>query len=153
MPTPKEIAAEQERLYESSSLRDDLNDSEATVLLNWGQQQVERLAKDYPEEFEAKCRFLRQMLKNINRFVGQREFNDAAGQQKYMKKVAMYLEPLGFSSVTQEGLFARLPDDPANMAGNLDAILRTLSPPSGDSGQEAGQARRTDHTPDEANET
>ena len=42
MPTPTEIVSEKERLYESTSLRDDLNDNEATIL------QYEILAKQMP---------------------------------------------------------------------------------------------------------
>ncbi|GAB5491654.1 MAG: hypothetical protein Phog2KO_18690 [Phototrophicaceae bacterium] len=130
MPTPTEIASEKERLYESTSLRDDLNDNEATILLEWGESQVDRLARDFPDEFEEKTRFLRQLLKNINRFVGQREFNDDAGQAKYMKKVSMYLEPLGWTDVSESDLFNAVPDDKANMLANLLAIIRVLSPES-----------------------
>jgi len=128
MPTADAIASEQERLYESSSLRDDLNDAEAQVLLQWGQAQVERMAADYPDEFEQKCRFLRQLIKNINRFVGQREFNELEGQQKYMRKVGMYLPQLGWHGITEELIFAQLPDDKADMTANLQAVLQVLSP-------------------------
>lgn len=127
MPTPEEISSEKQRLYESASLRDDLNDNEATILLEWGESQVDRLAVDFPDEFEAKARFLRQLLKNVNRFVGQREFNDQAGQEKYMKKVGMYLEPLGWTDLSTGDLFEVLPDDKANMFANLMAIIRILS--------------------------
>jgi len=132
MPSPEEIAAEKERLYESSSLRDDLNDAEATILLEWGQSQIDRLATEFPEEFEQKARFMRQLLKGINRFVGQREFNEMEGQMKYMKKVIMYLEPLGWEGPGADELFAALPDDKANMTGNLLALLQVLSPASDD---------------------
>lgn len=128
MPTPDEIAANKERLYESASLRDDLNDDEATILLNWGEEQIERIAGDFPDEFEQKCRFLRQLIKNINRFVGQREFNEHEGQQKYMNKVSMYLAQLGWENITEEQLFSVLPEDKADMNSNLRAILELLSP-------------------------
>lgn len=127
MPTPDEIQLNKERLYESSSLADDLNDAEAQVLLKWGEGQIDRLAESYPEEFEQKARFLRQLMKNINRFVGQREFNEMDGQQKYMSKVAQYLEPLGWQGISSGALFATLPDDKTDMAGNLDAILSVLN--------------------------
>lgn len=128
MPTVEEIAANQERLYESTSLRDDLNDDEATVLLKWGETQVERIAEAFPDDFEQKCRFLRQVLKNINRFVGQRQYNEFEGQQKYMSKVSMYLPQLGWESISEDQLFAALPEDKTNMNGNLQAILNLLSP-------------------------
>lgn len=128
MSTPDAMATEKERLYESSSLRDDLNDAEATILLEWGESQLNRLAEAFPDEFEAKARFLRQLLKNINRFVGQREFNDMTGQAKYMSKVSMYLEPLGWENLSSDDLFNALPEDKANMSANLIAIIRVLSP-------------------------
>lgn len=127
MPSLGDIHANKQRLYESSSLRDDLNDAEATTLLEWGETQIERLAKKYPDEFEEKARFLRQLLKHINRFVGQREFNEMDGQREYMSKVSMYLQPLGWDDVTEDKLFAALPADKVDMAANLKAILGELS--------------------------
>lgn len=128
MPSAEEIASQKERLYESSSLRDDLNDSEGEVLLKWGEGQIERLATDFPEEFEQKARFMRQLLKGLNRFVGQREFNEMEGQTKYLKKAVMYLEPLGWTGIGQDDLFAVLPEDKADMAANLASLLALLSP-------------------------
>lgn len=126
MPTAEDIQLNKEKLYESSSLTDDLNDPEAQVLLKWGQGQIDRLATSYPDEFEQKARFLRQLLKNINRFVGQREFNDTAGQEKYMQKVVQYLEPLGWQGITSATFFTALPDDATDMAGTLDTMLQVL---------------------------
>lgn len=125
-----DIQSEKERLYESSSLRDDLPDEPARVLLEWGEGQVDRLAQDYPDEFEQKARFLRQVIKNINRFVGQREYNDAAGQADYMNKVVMYLPELGWEHISQDELMAQLPDDTTDFMANLKAILNTLTPPN-----------------------
>jgi hypothetical protein len=127
MSTSEAIASEQEKLYESASLRDDLNDAEATVLLQWGEKQVEVMANRFPNDFEQKARFLRQLIKNINRFVGQREFNEMDGQQKYMENVVKYLQPLGYIT-TQDELFAALPEDKTHMMANLKAILNVLTP-------------------------
>lgn len=133
MPSAEEIASQKERLYESSSLRDDLNDSEATVLLDWAQGQIDRLAEEFPDNFEKQARFLRQLLKAINRFVGQREFNEMEGQAKYMGKIIMYLKPLGWDNISADDVFAILPDDKADMASNLTAILAVLSPSNAES--------------------
>ncbi len=134
MATPDHIHMERERLYESPSLRDDLNDEEAQVLLSWAEAQVERLAQHYSgEDFAQQARFLRQITKNINRFVGQREFNDHEGQAKYLKKVVMYFPKFavfGWDEITQEDISQRLPADPADMARNLAVILRLLDPPA-----------------------
>lgn len=130
-PTQHEIELEREKLYESASLRDDLNDEAATLLLAWGERQVESLAVAHPDEFEAYTRSLRQLLKRINRFVGQREFQDEDGQKDYMSKVMMWLPRLGFAAVTQEQLFAALPDDKTDMTANVQALLMVLTPPDG----------------------
>jgi hypothetical protein len=128
MPTEQEISLQQQSLYDSAALRDDLNDAEATVLLTWAEGQVARVAKDFPDEFEQKNRFLRQVIKGINRFVGQREFNELDGQKEYMSKFSMYLSQLGWGHVTEDALFAALPTDKKDMAGTLNAILSLLSP-------------------------
>lgn len=130
MPGDAEIQAERERLYESTALRDDLMDPEAEILLRWGEGQVERLAREMPDEFEQKSRFLRQLLKHINRFVGQREFNDTAGQAKYLADVVKWLGPLGFSGDhSVESLLSILPPDAKDMNATLQAVLAALTPP------------------------
>lgn len=130
MPGDAEIQAERERLYESTALRDDLMDPEAEILLRWGEGQVERLAREMPDDFEQKSRFLRQLLKHINRFVGQREFNDTAGQAKYLADVVKWLGPLGFSGDhSVESLLSILPPDAKDMNATLQAVLAALTPP------------------------
>lgn len=146
MPIPEDaISAQQERLYESSSLRDDLNDEEATMLLNWAEMQVARLARDFPDEFEQKCRFLRQLVKGINRFIGQREFNDLEGQREYLNKFVKYLEPLGFDA-NEETLLKRLPEDKADMRGGLKAVLAELAPSQTGSAPPEGNSDAADTT-------
>lgn len=130
MPSEEEISLSQQSLYDSAALRDDLNDGEATILLMWGEGQVARIAKDYPNEFEQKNRFLRQVIKGINRFVGQREYNEIEGQKEYLSKVTMYLPQLGWGHVSEEALFAAMPSDKKDMAGTLRAILSLLGSPS-----------------------
>jgi hypothetical protein len=130
MPTEEEISLNQQSLYDSAALRDDLNDTEATILLTWGEGQVARIAKDFPDEFEQKNRFLRQLIKGINRFVGQREFNEIEGQKEYLSKFAMYLPQLGWGHISEEALLAALPVDKKDMFGTLRAILALLSPPT-----------------------
>lgn len=132
MVTTETIDSHRQRLYESTSLRDDLNDDAATVLLRWGEEQVQALGQriDNEEQFEQQARFLRQLMKQINRFVGQREFNDHAGQQKYMDKITMWLSKLelDLQQVTGDALFAALPDDAADLVGNVQAIINRLTP-------------------------
>ena len=150
MPTEAEIQSEREQLYESSALRDDIFDDEASLLLAWGEQQVIRLAGQ-DGEFEQLCRFLRQLLKHINRFVGQREFLDAAGQQKYMEQVAKWLPGLGLPALSVEQLLSALPPQPS-MAADLRAILDTLTPPQAEAAAPA-PAPVTDQSPEDAEPT
>lgn len=123
-----EILKQRQELYESTPLRDDLNDAEAEILLKWGEKQVERMAAFAPEDFEQACRFLRQLIKNINRFVGQREYNDRAGQEEYMAKVQQWLPKLGYPELTIDALMSSLPDDSKDMAGTLQALLNVITP-------------------------
>lgn len=128
MPTEEEIRTNQASLYDSAALRDDLNDAEATILLTWGEGQVARIAQAYPDEFEQKNRFLRQLIKGINRFVGQREFNELEGQKEYFSKVSLYFQHLGWGDISEDAVFAALPADKKDMLGTLRAILNILSP-------------------------
>lgn len=132
MPTETEIQTERERLYDSAALREDINDDEATVLLEWGEKHVVRLgqAAADSDDLEQKARFLRQLLKNINRFVGQRQYNDRAGQLDYMEKVVKWLAnpTLGFKNHTADELLDKLPFDTKDMAATLKALLDAIDP-------------------------
>lgn len=120
------IEAEQQRIYESMPLRDDLDDAEAQILLDWGASQVPRFA-DVDDDFEQNCRFLRQLIRSINRFVGQRQYFEGEAQQKYLGKIMDWAPRLGYK-VTEGEILSALPPDPADMAGTLQAILNTLTP-------------------------
>jgi hypothetical protein len=132
MPNETEIQTERQRLYESAALREDINDPEATVLLEWGEKHVIRLGQAASDsaDLEQKARFLRQLLKNINRFVGQRQFNDRAGQIGYMEKVTKWLEnpSLGFKNYSADELLDKLPSDTKDMAATLNALLSAIDP-------------------------
>ncbi len=112
-----------EKIYGSTALRDELMDAEASVLLGWGEQQVMRLAHG-ADDFERDCRMLRQLIKHINRFVGQREFNDADGQRAYLEKIVIAGDRAGYP-VTVDTLAAALGPQP-DMAADLLALLNLL---------------------------
>lgn len=134
MPTDTEIQTERQRLYDSAALREDINDDEATILLEWGEKHVVRLGQAASDgaDLEQKARFLRQLIKNINRFVGQRQYNDRAGQLDYMEKVTKWLEnpSLGFKAFTADELLDKLPSDTKDMAATLRALLDAIDPGS-----------------------
>ncbi|MGB1287244.1 MAG: hypothetical protein ACPG7F_11965 [Aggregatilineales bacterium] len=129
MPSTAQIEAEQQRLYESGALRDDLNDDEAKVLLQWGEEQVVRLSEQVSDDdFEKQCRFLRQLIKSINRFVGQREFNERDGQLEYLGKVEKWLTKVdGFRELSADEVLAKLPEK-SDMMSDLKTMLAMVSP-------------------------
>jgi|GEM_PF-3574954 len=135
MPTETEIQTERERLYDSAALREDINDDEATVLLEWGEKHVVRLGQAAADsaDLEQRARFLRQLLKNINRFVGQRQYNDRAGQLDYMEKVVKWLAnpTLGFKNHSADELLDELPSDTKDMAATLRVLLNAIDPGNG----------------------
>jgi len=63
------------QLYESESLRTELRDEEASLLLMWGEAQLRELAnRDLPDgQFDNLCNNFRSMLAAINVCVGKRK--------------------------------------------------------------------------------
>lgn len=61
-------------LYENVSARDELSDSEAQLLLNWGEAQIMRLAeKELPQaEFELAFDNLSGLIRRLNRLAARR---------------------------------------------------------------------------------
>lgn len=119
-----------QRLYESSALRDDLNDSEAKRLLEWGEQQLRARAPqvDSDDDFDQQSRYMRQLMKGINRFVGQREFMDSPREDEQLSNVTKWLPHVGMDHVNQAQIAQNLPPDKSDMDANLSAILNTLTP-------------------------
>lgn len=149
MPTQHAVELQQERLYEAENLRDELEDAEATVLLKWGMERIAGFAQDTgdDEAFEDACKSLRGLLKYINRFVGKRPQADAETQAKYMGYVGRFLEPLGYTQVSEAQLMQALPADPADQMGALNAILGLLTPEQDDAaGPQQPAADNTDAT-------
>jgi len=125
MPTPEAIQSEKERIWESASLRDDIDDAPAEILLKWAEAQVDVMVERFPDDFEQACRWMRQLIKNINRFVGQRQFLDDEGYAKYMNKVEMWLPKLDYA-ITEPQIRAILPDDKEDMMANVKAIIAII---------------------------
>ncbi len=130
MPTPKDIEAEKIRLYETLGVRDDLDDAEATVLLQWAERRIDQLAA-LEGDFEQQNRFMRALLARIDRFVGQRQYMDDTAHAEGIAALMKALPIAGFHRITEEALLAALPPDRANMAANLNAILALLATDGG----------------------
>jgi hypothetical protein len=118
------LQSEIERLYESESLTDELHDTEAKILLSWAEGQVKALAFREGGEFEEDCRRLRQFVKYLNRFVGQRRFMDEAQQRDALDNVQKWAERLGWT-LTIDGMMSSLNPQP-DMTIDLKAILALL---------------------------
>lgn len=122
----KQIEEEKIRLYETPAVREDLDDDDATVLLQWAEQQIDRLARE-DGDFAQKNRFLRQLLARINTLIGQRPYVDAAGEAHYLEALMKVLPLNGYPHLTPEQVLACLPEDRANIRANLTALLELLN--------------------------
>lgn len=65
----QQIQAEQQRLYEVSSLTDEMEDSTAQVLLEWASAQIPQLASD-GSQLESRAKKLRRVVGAVNYFIG-----------------------------------------------------------------------------------
>ena len=126
MIDPKAIEEERQRIWESAPLRDDIDDDAASELLKWGEQQVQRLAQSEPADFEQQARYLRQLLKSINRFAGQREFMDDAQLQEALDRVQQWADALQYPS-SRQVMAQSLPDDKTDLSANVRAVVQSLS--------------------------
>ena len=136
-----------QELYESSAVRDDLNDDEAQRLLQWGEQQIRACAATtHDEDFDQQCRYVRQLMKGINRFVGQREFMDAPYEQEQLGNVTKWLPHVGMVPISEAQIAQNLPPDKSDMGANLTAILNTLTPTQAQAAPTPASAP-TEHSP------
>ena len=133
------VQTEIERLYESESMTDELPDTEAETLLNWGSSQIKHLAQ-HSQDLESDSKRLRQLIKYINRFVGQREFMDTDQQLEELESVVKWAKRLKIDITEQQVQEALQPI--ANMATDLDAILPlvNLAPTPASAAQETQPA-------------
>lgn len=86
------------RLYEDSSITDDLTTGPAQILLQWGEGQLGILANtsDDNEIFEQRFKQLRQLLKAISRFTAGRVNMDADEHRSYVRRILERGQALGF---------------------------------------------------------
>jgi len=66
------IQAEQQRLYEVSSLTDEMVDDDAQVLLEWASAQLPLMIGDVAD-VESKAKSLRRLVRTVSDYVGQVE--------------------------------------------------------------------------------
>lgn len=88
------------RLYEDTALSDELPDQAAVVLLQWGEQQLRRLAEQQPDAaaFAVDFAHLRDLLKGINRFLRRRQELEAERLADYLqRRIIEPAQALGWS--------------------------------------------------------
>jgi hypothetical protein len=118
-----------EKLYEDAAVRDSLADPEADTLLRWGEDQIMRLADEAPDDatFEAQVDHIRRLLKDTNRFVGERGQMDAETRVARLNALMTEGEALGAPPAAQASALAdsfASGDD----ATTLQALLGLLTP-------------------------
>lgn len=86
-----------QQLYEDSSVRDELLDDDAQLLLTWAETEVVRLDAEAAddEQFSAAADALRRLLTQINRFVGRRASGAPDEQRARFDKIAALAASIG----------------------------------------------------------
>ena len=89
------IQAEQQRLYEVSSLTDDMNDSDAQVLLEWASAQLPLMINN-ANDVEKKAKAQRQLVRTISSYIGQVENMGAEERQVELERVYQAASELNY---------------------------------------------------------
>lgn len=86
-------------LYEDVAARDELTDSEAAILLKWGEDQIMRLVEQaLPDEvFDEACGDLGGLLRRMNRLAARRAHLILADQEKALDRIANYAARVGLT--------------------------------------------------------
>ena len=86
------------RLYESENLTDELTDTAAKTLLEWGESQVKHLAETSPDAdtFDERAKTLRRMLRGVNRVVGQRGTLAPEAQRESLQQIIIQAQSLDY---------------------------------------------------------
>jgi hypothetical protein len=118
------------QLYEDESLADTLRDPAATDLLRWGAGRLQTIAERYPKETEFAETFkkLRQIMKRVNRLVGERQHSPPEDQAEILSNIAEGAYELGWTPPVQgiEALVRALRSMPEPAA--LQAVLDWIDP-------------------------
>lgn len=83
------IQAEQQRLYEVSSLTDELMDDDAQILLSWASIQLPKLTviSATIEDVERTAKGLRKLVRSMNRYAGQIQNMSIDEQQEKLERI------------------------------------------------------------------
>ncbi|HEX2906180.1 MAG TPA: hypothetical protein VHO69_04925 [Phototrophicaceae bacterium] len=114
--TQAQLERATEMLYGDISARDELTDDEAQVLLQWGEDQISKLAaQDLDDtQFDEALEHVTKLLTRINRFTARRADLAPEEQQDFIGKI----------SASAEAVAAYTPSAQAVTPPNFDAYLQ-----------------------------
>jgi len=121
-----------QQLYEDTSARDELSDDEANFLLGWGEAQIKALAARGLDDatFAAAFAHLRAVMKNINRYTGQRAYQTPEALLALLDELAAEAQSLGVDIQAQQLAIpqAQAADDNIALIQALTALVTPGAP-------------------------
>jgi hypothetical protein len=125
-----------ESLYEDAGLLDELVDSDAQLLMQWAEKQVEALAGRNLDDaaFDEAVSQLKQLLTRINRYVGRHDYLTPDEQHDWMTKIVESASALGYN-IPIEQMSAQIvslaaPDSHTLLTGLLQMMEQSPHPPA-----------------------
>lgn len=114
------IETEQQRLYQTANLTDNLEDDDAKILLSWASKQVAVIA-GRAGSFESHIKTLRKLVKDINFFIGNVE--DLASDEQIEELNRMFESATELAYPTREDAMEDLVEA---MSGTSPADMLTI---------------------------
>jgi hypothetical protein len=114
-----------QQLYEDTSARDELSDDEANVLLQWGEAQIRALGARNLDDtaFDEALSHLNGVLKNINRYTGQRAYKSPEELTTLLDELATQAQAMG---VNVQAAQLAVPEAQAADSDNI-AVINALT--------------------------
>ena len=115
-----------QQLYEDTSARDELSDDEANVLLQWGEAQIRELGARNLDDtaFDEALSHLNGVLKNINRYTGQRAYKTPEELTALLTELANHAQAMG---VNVQAAQLAVPEAQAADGGDNIAVIQALT--------------------------
>ena len=117
------------QLYESDTLRSELRDEEASLLLSWGESRVDELAeRDLPDsQFDELAEKLRLLLAAINVCVGKRKTSPSQ-HLTMMASISSAAQAAGYSITPEEQTTFLQQQSPLTNQDAISELLGLLKP-------------------------
>jgi hypothetical protein len=117
-----------ESFYEDAKLLNELADSDARVLMQWAEKEIEGLARrNLPDaQFDEAVKQLRQLLIRINRYVGRYTYLTPEEQQGWINQIVETASTLGYEipveQMSAQASAQGVPDTRTVLTGLLQVI-------------------------------